>query len=228
MAQKAPSSKKKDLKSSSAQARKSFVPSWMRCTWLRIPCGGVRCPVCSLLHDERAKLVAGGESDDVILDVLDDLRYSVAEAFLNILDEQKAGRSGRLHKRLARGAASPRRFKEYAQLDDWHESLHETFDDAQAQASFWVETTDAADLDWYTHVALDYLHRHLLTTTVSRGAASHELTSSEQYVRGVLLESAQRVEGCLARICLLDSSEKGRLILLLGKLSILKKSIDVL
>lgn len=228
MAHKAQSAKQKQAAKTRSQDPKGFVPSWMRCTWLRVPCGGMQCPVCSLLHDERAKLIEAGEQEEVIMDLLDDLRYSVAEAFLNILDEQRADKTGRLHKRLARGSRSPRRFQSYASLDQWHEVLHETFDDAQAQTSFWVETTDAADLDWYTHVALDYLHRHLLTRQTSRTKAPVAETAAERYVRGVLSECCEQIEKMLARVCLFDSSEKGRLILLLGQFVGLKKSIDLL
>jgi hypothetical protein len=59
-----------------AKKQDAPMPKWLECTWRRQPCGKTACPVCSLLQQERAKLVSKHEPEEFIEDVLDDLRYS--------------------------------------------------------------------------------------------------------------------------------------------------------
>jgi hypothetical protein len=214
----------KRKKSVSASSAQKGVPNWISCTWLRNPCGKKACPVCSLLDEEREKMLNRGESVEFVFDVIDDLRYGVAEAFLSIIEQGQRMKAGRMHSRLARNKRSPSSFKAYKDLDRWHEDLHSVFEDGENQASFWVETADSADLDWYTHIALDYLHRQIMYRFLPK-AESLEGTTAWKYTKFVLEQCIDKIKTALNRLALLDSSEKGSLMMLAGRFSLIEKEM---
>jgi len=188
-----------------------------------MPCGKTQCPVCSVLADEQKKMTARGEAAEFMIDVLDDLRYSIAEAFLTIIDSTKETRS-HLHAQLAQPRRSPRRFALYRKIDLWHEALHEVFDDAEELESIWTQSADAADTDWYVHILLDYLHRQLEYSAVhSRAQALKSVAST--YARSVIAQTTALISDRLNRLALLDSTEKGTLIVLTSRFEQFKKDL---
>jgi hypothetical protein len=195
------------------------APHWLTCTWLRTPCGKKHCPVCAVLVREQKKLLAQGVEESDLLDALDDVRYGIAEAFLDVLHfsrNEKNIRSPRMGR-------NPKRFPLFGELDAWHENLHEVFDEADMQAGFWLESVDAADLDWYTHITLDYLRRFL-----EYGASRKVASPAKKYVRSVLCDSAKVVSEKISRLALYDCAQKGSLMLLSGKFNSLQKKLNSL
>jgi len=211
-------------KNTREQKRAISLPQWLDCTWRRVPCNKKQCPVCSLLTAEEQKLIARGEGEEFVCDVLDDLRYSIAESFLSVVDSSARGHRTAAHERRAFAKRSPRRFPLYRTLDRWHEELHDLFSDGDDAESFWVQTADAADVDWYMHILLDFTHRQLLYLEKNSAQA---LRSSVPvaYTRYVIDATAQLVAEGLNRLALLDSTEKGVLILMAGTFSRIRPAL---
>lgn len=188
------------------------LPLWLDCTWRRVPCSKKQCPVCSLLTEEEKKLLARGEGEEFVCDVLDDLRYSIAESFLAVIETPVRSQHGR----RAFAKRSPRRFPLYRTVDRWHEQLHDVYSDGDNAESFWVQTSDAADVDWYVHVLLDFVHRQLLY--LERNSVQSLRTSiPAAYACYVIQLTTELIKDGLNRLALLDSTEKGALIMIAGK-----------
>jgi hypothetical protein len=205
-----------ELKGKNSSVR---TPHWLTCTWLRTPCGKKNCPVCSVLAREQKKLLAQGVEDIDLLDALDDVRYGIAEAFLDVLHFSSI-KKGIRSPRMGR---SPKRFPLYQELDSWHENLHEVFDEADFQSAFWLESVDAADLDWYAHILLDYLRRFL-----EYGIPGESISPAKKYVRSVLRDAAKTVEEKISRLALCDCAQKGSLMLLSGRFNEFKRRLFLL
>lgn len=203
------------------------APRWLECTWRREPCGKKSCPVCSLLTEERCRLVEQEEPEEIILDLLDDLRYSVAEAFLAIVDSRHYARNHTERRAKAPVRRSPRRFAIYRRLDAWHEALHRVFDDAEYLESLWVDSSDAADVDWYAHVLLDYVHRQSMHRARLNERQLATLLASK-YTRQVIATVSGLLLDRLRRLALLDCREKGALMLLLSRFATLESEFKTL
>lgn len=172
-------------------------------------------------------MVVSGRIEEAIIDALDDLRYSIAESFLAIIDGAHEIHRGHARSRIAVKRHAPRRFALYKTCDLWHEALHEVCDDAEVSESMWIQSTDAADLDWYVHVLLDYIHRHAEYVALHRHGAAAQSTAV-QYTREVISQTAQVLYEALSRLSLLNSSEKGALMVLMGRFEKLRKDIALL
>ncbi len=159
---------------------------------------------------------ARGEAEEFIIDTMDDLRYSIAEAFLVIVDTKKDFNHLHAHRHRDAAVFAPRRFPLYRKLDNWHEELHELFEEADQAESIWVESIDAADLDWYMHILLDYVHR-LLTYQMGRSKKELSSSTSISYMRYVVSQVCAAIVERLNRLALLDSNEKVSFIMLLGQ-----------
>lgn len=191
------------------------APRWLSCTWRREPCGKRSCPVCGVLSRECRVLRAGGASDDEVLSAIDDLRYDIADAFLKIVHIPSVSRV-RTPRRVSLYGSL--RYKSlYRALDSWHEELHEIYDEAFDINAFWRESVDAADLDWYAHILLDYFERLREYQTVQSVA--------RRYAVSVAHEAAQMMVKCLHSIALCDSAQKGALILLSHRFTPLYKEL---
>ncbi len=154
-----------------------------------------------------------GMHEEEMLDILDDLRESVADAFLLLADKIDLKRSSnRIY-----STRSPHRFSIFRLLDSWHELLHDIFDEAEINASWWLESSDAADADWYTHVLLEYLYRLLSYRCSSKFSVRSKPTFGNIYAQSVVITASEIVAKCLHSLALLDSSEKGSLLRMSGR-----------
>lgn len=198
------------------------MPKWMDCTWRRIPCGKITCPICGTIKKDREKHLAKGQNPDDIKVVLDDLGNTFREVMRMIKTDAKKHGIDITNIEKIKEPPRPEKFPLYREVEKWRGNVlacaHGTED------NFWTFTEEAQDLFWYTNILTAKTYRQLC----NRWHLDNESDYGDydyQYTHRVLLESLEILQKSLSKLIPVGSAQKGKLMLISASLMNLKNKI---
>jgi hypothetical protein len=204
------------------KSRPKGMPLWMECTWRRNPCRRNDCPICTGKKTDCQNFVETNANSGDLKIVLEDIGNNFKEVFAIIqADARKKGIDISSIKNI-KEPPQPREFPLFIELRKWQKSVFELAENSHA--SFWTYTENAQDLFWYANTLGTKVYRQLCNKWhVERGEKYGDFDF--QYTGYVLDECFKTIKASLARLILIGSADKGKLIFLLAHTMILEKKI---
>ncbi|MFH1192921.1 MAG: hypothetical protein V1656_01225 [Candidatus Jorgensenbacteria bacterium] len=200
------------------------MPKWMECSWRRIPCNQKDCPLCGRIMRDRSAHVDRGEDPDDMKSVFEDVGTSLGEALEMI--RQDAERMGIDITNIDNipEPPEPEQFPLYIKVSQWLEDVGSVLEAAATSGSLWPETEAAANVAWYRSILTSKTYRQLTNRwEMEHGDAYGDMDYA--YTNYVLKECLKILKSSLEYLSLLNSEEKGELMLVLAKLQHLEKQI---
>lgn len=198
-----------------------LIPKWMECTWRRVPCGKITCKVCrhTLSHAH-----AGQETENFEA-AMEDVGYHLKSA-LDML-RKEAERLGiemnNLHTIIAT-PPKPTKFSLYRTIKQWRDAVFDLEMDAENAGSWWLYTESAADLFWYANMITTKVYRQLCNRWHMKKENNYGKLDY-QYTNYVLNECLAITKFSLRELSLMQSEQKGELMLALTSLAKLEENI---
>ncbi|MFH1162356.1 MAG: hypothetical protein V1696_03760 [Candidatus Jorgensenbacteria bacterium] len=200
------------------------MPKWMECSWRRIPCNQKDCPLCGHIMRDRSAHIDCGEDPDDMKSVFEDVGASFGEALAIV--RQDAERMGIDITNIDNIPVppEPEQFPLYRKVSQWRENVESVLEAADTSGSLWLETEAAADVAWYRNTLTSKTYRQLTNRwEMERGDAYGDVDYA--YTSYVLKECLKILKSSLEYLSLLNSEEKGELMLGLAKLQHLESQI---
>jgi hypothetical protein len=201
------------------------IPTWMDCTWRRVPCGKEVCHVCG---DEATQIPGGeGHVSDATNSpetIFEEVAHSLEEALTMVRKHAEEMGIDITGTNNIIAPPKPKQFLLYRKVEEWHEAVHSIVEDAITAGSLWIHTEAAADLFWYTHVLSSKVYRQLCNRWSREKEGDLDMVDYD-YTKRVLQECLTTLQKSLAELSLLKTGQKGELMLYLGRLKDLEKQI---
>ncbi|OGF41188.1 hypothetical protein A2477_01050 [Candidatus Falkowbacteria bacterium RIFOXYC2_FULL_47_12] len=166
------------------------IPAWMDCTWRRIPCGKLTCPICGRMVRVRARHIARGEDPDDLAAVFADMGENFSET-LRLLREDARQLGVDLEKEPDEPplqTPEPDAFPLYGVVKNWQECLEMILAAGYSAGASWVITDVYADLSWYGNALLAKTYRQLCAAWEKKYAPTLFGEADFRYTRDVLAE----------------------------------------
>lgn len=201
------------------------MPKWMECTWRRVACNKMSCKICSRILRDREKHINRGEDPDDIKAVFEDVGNSLSEALKMVKKDAERMSIDITNINDIQEPPKPDEFPFYREAKKWHAIIHEITKSAETSSSLWVHTEAAADLFWYHHTLLAKIYRQLCNRWhIENGDEYGDF--DYEYTQYVLDECVKILQKSITELSLLQSEQKGELMLALSKLKNLEKQIS--
>ncbi len=180
---------KKDV----AYEKNAGMPSWMDCTWRRIPCMKDDCPICRKLDEI-------GDRDDL---------FERGDFLIEIAQEESE---------MEEDLPSPEEFPFYLEIRDWLENLISIAEKSKEEGDFWIFTEEAADLFWYMNVLSAKTYRQLCNRHLIESLNESNFIDYK-YTKYVLTEALKKIKKSIKEISKSDPTDMEELEKSLDELS---------
>lgn len=207
-----------------ADGEEFAVPTWMDCTWKRVPCGKSKCPICGRMERDSAGHIEKSEDPESIESAIEDMEHNLSEALAVIKEDARAKGIDLANLENIVPPPKPDAFPLWKKVFNWSKCLSDLGLKAKEEGRSWTMTEAADDLFWYKETLCTKTYRQLVSRFEIEAGSDYG-NFDYAYTKGVLNECARILEDSLGTLSSIASPQQKKIAASLDELKGLKKEI---
>ena len=137
------------------------VQEFLDCTWRRITCGKMTCPMCSRIQRSSDRARKEGKDPDSAQVAFESMAADLAESLMLLKKEAEARGIDIENLEDALGAPDPEFFPLAATAIHWYKNVVQYYQKEDKRGAIWLMTEAGSDLIWYAGLFSAKVYRQL-------------------------------------------------------------------